>query len=297
MHQDILPPGIAKLIHVDRTPRSGLDKCFTSIMLSLKTYMHPVFLELLEELILVDKAKEDKEAMHDVEAENAAGALLQMHTFPRGLGKSKLPSSSTSRATTPTKLGKAAVQVNKVGPTLSIKKRGRNRKMATFQTNNGCIPEVLPNVIKPVSTAAEKQLFAELLQLHRKGSKVSYKEIRADFNLRFAQQFSDPKVKELYHSAQPVSQPVSHQVVSQLSVKAPVKYLCTKCLLLRRLVIYKKEHQSACPAECTKEAEATAKRQMGVQRRFSGVDYAIWARNTSKVQLTYSPIAKAAFDK
>eukprot|EP00798_Chlamydomonas_sp_ICE-L_P007119 gene7119-224_t len=131
----------------------------------------------------VINAQEGSEKTHDCEAEEsdeveeheeeeAAAALVGMQNQSAEdaacIPSSKLPSSQTS-------------------PKSSMRSRGSSRRASKFVSHGG-ITKIVPTD-RPISTQAEKVLWAELLPQCTRNGKTDFRALRDAFNQRFAQLF------------------------------------------------------------------------------------------------------------
>ena len=102
-------------------------------------------------------------------------------------GGQTLAAAGSNKGKHASKQVRGAVEPPSVAP-LVIYQKGSNRQQGRFkQANAGGLPRVLPNTNQPVTTEAERNLFADLM-VQQRGSRVNFKEMRAAFNAAFYSQ-------------------------------------------------------------------------------------------------------------
>eukprot|EP00798_Chlamydomonas_sp_ICE-L_P010734 gene10734-17809_t len=139
---------------------------------------------------------EESDEVEEHEEEEAAAALVGMQNQSAEdaacTPSSKLPSSQTSPKSSMRSLAETrgrqkshgSVQVE---PPFTLHSRGSSRRASKFVSHGG-ITKIVPTD-RPISTQAEKVLWAELLPQCTRNGKTDFRALRDAFNQRFAQLF------------------------------------------------------------------------------------------------------------
>lgn len=159
-----------------------------------RDYIHETFLSVLAEAESEVREEQEEEARQQAEAADAtisaaADALVQLQHGPRHAQPS---SSAAARPVSKQAAPSAAVsKAVKARPkvSLAIEPHGSSRVASKWVKNTGGIPRIELPVDRPVHTKAEKELFRQWLpKCQRRGGRVDYKPMRAEFNRRFMEQ-------------------------------------------------------------------------------------------------------------
>eukprot|EP00798_Chlamydomonas_sp_ICE-L_P007121 gene7121-226_t len=100
---------------------------------------------------------------------------------------SKLPSPQTSPTSGGWRAGRSLNGSVQVEPPFTLHSRGSSRRASKFVSHGG-ITKIVPTD-RPISTQAEKVLWAELLPQCTRNGKTDFRALRDAFNQRFAQLF------------------------------------------------------------------------------------------------------------